>query len=184
MYSSAGSEGGYIDANHQRFKSCFGVPIEDEHRSFVKLSQHELQFLKTFFDSAPLSPKYSEPISQFAAKEALLISYNGRMWKYPARATDRQRLRDVPSNPFLINVKRYSPTIGGDTGHFTGRGWFYYDKVKHKPLIPSEARECIGDFLTQLCDALEKLHSLEYAHLDVRLENVCFQHDGTLIYSR
>ena len=172
-----------INANHQHFKPCFDVPIkEDRRRSFVNLSQHELHLFKHFVDSGPLTHKYNEQILQFESKEALLISYNGRMWKYPARAMDRQRLRSVPGDlPFLINVKRYCPSIRGDTGYFTGRGWFYYDKVQNEPLLPYEARKCMGDFVTQLCDALDILHSLDYAHLDVRLENVCFQDDGTLI---
>lgn len=43
------------------------------------------------------------------------------------------------------------------------------------PLANREAIRCLANFLELLKDALDALHALGLAHLDVRLPNVCFK---------
>ena len=47
------------------------------------------------------------------------------------------------------------------------------------PLTKSEAEQCLYDLITKTATALQELHSLGYAHLDVRLPNICFAANGS-----
>ena len=42
------------------------------------------------------------------------------------------------------------------------------------PLGRSQAKSCLVDFVDKAAAALEAVHGLGYAHLDVRLQNICF----------
>ena len=55
---------------------------------------------------------------------------------------------------------------------------FVSDKLPEPPLSKQEAIECLFDLISQVADALHELHDLGYAHLDVRLPNICFTRDG------
>lgn len=48
--------------------------------------------------------------------------------------------------------------------------FFVYDRL-FSPLDRSEAKSCLVDFIDKAAAALEALHSLGYAHLDVQLQN-------------
>ena len=168
-----------INGNRQRFQACFKeVPVQQY--SFVRLSDKELRAFQHFCDSN-LDSLTLEPIEQYPSKEALVISYQGRMWKFPARNIDRIRLTSIVTlkAKFLIDLMRWGPLPESD--YFVGNGWFYYPKIKHSPMIATEAAACVGHFLTELCNALSNLHEKGYAHLDVRLENICFHADETLV---
>ena len=55
---------------------------------------------------------------------------------------------------------------------------FMFKKQQEQPLSKALAKLCLGDFVRQAVCALKELHELGFAHLDVRLPNVCFTHDG------
>ena len=43
------------------------------------------------------------------------------------------------------------------------------------PLSASEARECLVPLLKSTKEAIDQLHSFDFAHLDIRLPNICFR---------
>ena len=43
------------------------------------------------------------------------------------------------------------------------------------PLSASEARQCLVPLLKSTKEAIDQLHSFDYAHLDIRLPNICFR---------
>ena len=51
------------------------------------------------------------------------------------------------------------------------------DKLE-KPLKPDQAKECLTDLLKQTAKAIEGLHGIGIAHMDIRLENICFKRIG------
>ena len=58
----------------------------------------------------------------------------------------------------LIDVSRwYTSKVDTNTNYFVGRGWFYYPKIKQKPMVPSEVAACIGHFMN-VVDAGQSLH--------------------------
>ena len=70
------------------------------------------------------------------------------------------------------------------TPYYTVMGRLQLFKVPTQlpPLTPDQLKRCIPDFLEKTATALEELHGLGFAHLDVRLPNICFAlHDGHYI---
>lgn len=173
-----------INGNQQRFEACFGKTVP-KHVHFVKLSESELHTFRHFcnttnLDASVMSQDMDIHVEQYASKEALLISCNERMWKFPSRRKDAERLNNPPQGDYVVPLKRWI-SVRRDEQFFTGKGWFHYPKVKHFPMVPSEAKACIADFVSELCGVLVKLHDSYYVHLDVRLENICFNDSYRLI---
>ena len=57
---------------------------------------------------------------------------------------------------------------------------FVYQRQPHHPLSKNEAKRCLYELIMQTKEALDQLHEIGFAHLDVRLPNICFDCDGTL----
>lgn len=49
-----------------------------------------------------------------------------------------------------------------------------YTFVPWKPLVENELCLCLGDFVSKVKDSISKLHTKGFAHLDLRLDNICF----------
>ena len=47
------------------------------------------------------------------------------------------------------------------------------------PLSASEARQCLVALLRSTKEAINQLHSFNFAHLDIRLPNICFKYDSS-----
>lgn len=119
---------------------------------------------------------YGRNCKQIEAKEAIMFYCEGQYYKIPVTKKDNS------------NLSWYSFAILGcnDTfQHFIKlqkSGCFYtYKAVKYDPLTTSQARECLGDLVSQIHKALSKLHAI-MCHLDIRLENICFQEDYSLMF--
>ena len=52
---------------------------------------------------------------------------------------------------------------------------FYVYPLLHHPLDLKSIQQCFNSFATSVLHALEELHSSGYAHLDVRIPNICFR---------
>ena len=50
--------------------------------------------------------------------------------------------------------------------------------MKLPPLSYEEALQCLGCLVKSTALTIESLHEHGYAHLDIRLDNICFHHDG------
>ena len=50
-----------------------------------------------------------------------------------------------------------------------------------QPLDETCAKECLSDFVTQLHTALESVHAFGIEHCDVRLDNICFRSDLSVV---
>ena len=47
------------------------------------------------------------------------------------------------------------------------------------PLSASEAQQCLVALLRSTKEAIDQLHSFDFAHLDIRLPNICFKYDSS-----
>ena len=50
--------------------------------------------------------------------------------------------------------------------------------MKLPPLSYEQAVQCLGCLVESTAVAIERLHEHGYAHLDIRLDNICVHHDG------
>ena len=60
------------------------------------------------------------------------------------------------------------------------RGWFEYDAYS-PPLSSSNARQYIVPLVETVVEAIKELHGVGSAHLDIRLENICFDGNSRAI---
>ena len=52
---------------------------------------------------------------------------------------------------------------------------YTYKLLPHNPLRHNEAKKCVRHLCIQMCRAIDELHRVpKLAHLDIRLDNVCF----------
>ena len=58
--------------------------------------------------------------------------------------------------------------------------FFVFEAQDEQPLSRADAASCIGDLVEQVVVVLQRLHDLGWAHLDVRLPNICFTRDGNV----
>ena len=82
------------------------------------------------------------------------------------RQADDIALLVLPSLPHSISPQRTFVT--GDTRYFQ------YDAVHHNPFGLEEAKDCLGEFVEKLTQAIGDVHSVGWAHQDIHLANICF----------
>ena len=60
---------------------------------------------------------------------------------------------------------------------------FKYARVPHDPMTTEEASHCLEDFFCKVSHAICELHEkYQLAHLDIRLDNICFNKDYNPVF--
>ena len=81
--------------------------------------------------------------------------------------------------PYLRGLMMNTQTslISISTTMLGGRPFYKYKVVPYDPLRCNEAMLCLLDFTQEVALAICELHSLGFAHQDIRLPNICFSSD-------
>ena len=58
--------------------------------------------------------------------------------------------------------------------------FYVFEAQDKQPLCRADAANCLGDLVQQVVSALQRMHDLGWAHLDVRQPNICFTRDGNI----
>ena len=58
--------------------------------------------------------------------------------------------------------------------------YFMFERCS-KPLTPQQAKRIIVDFTSHVVSAINEIHNALIAHLDIRLENICFKDDDVAL---
>ena len=56
-----------------------------------------------------------------------------------------------------------------------------YPAGLEEPLHRDQAARCLDEMVLNIASALISLHGAKLAHLDLRLENICFNSDGSVV---
>lgn len=144
-----------------------------------RFSQQEIDALAESFNSQPVTPMCPgnqmvqvecKSLEQVGSNSAIVLKSDSNVYKL-SEAESAHVLQD------LSRIIRLADTwmIGVPFGRIVYTGLTFH--VTHKylpPLSYEKAKPCLLHLLLGVGDALHKLHSFGYAHLDVRLPNVCF----------
>lgn len=99
------------------------------------------------------------------------------VYKYPLSAEARDRLKSlVLDSARLQNVEH----IAIPKQNLRFGMYFEYDAYR-SPLLPDEAKPHISAVVSKIVDAISALHREQIAHLDTRLENICWSSDGNAV---
>jgi len=112
-----------------------------------------------------------EMVAQHLTRHSVLLKSNEFFWKCVPQQSDQH-------NMFSLNQRK-----SGNLKHITFycdvkllvSGVIYFKFPAHfPPLHKHKVEKCLLDFMTRTATALEELHSIGVAHLDVRVPNICF----------
>ena len=148
----------------------YKIFVEYPHDYFLALSDSDLSHLENILGI--------ESLEQCESHYSILVKDDKHYYKYIPYSPQRQLVRDLcydgcnVDHPISIQ-HLVLPTLRVRS-HIV---LFQFDAQPHQPLSKVEARKCIRDFVSQAKRALEELHQLKYAHIDVRLPNFCFSHN-------
>ena len=138
---------------------------------FLALSDSDLKYLKEEIPS-------DTPLKQCESHYSILVKNDSHYYKYiPYSKFEKavnnfawkRSVKDTKSIAHLVlpeHVVIIEPML-----------LFQFAAQPHQPLSRDEARKCIRDFVIQAKRALQELHKIGYAHVDVRLPNFCFSKD-------
>ena len=138
---------------------------------FLALSDSDLKYLKEKIPS-------DTPLEQCESHYSILVKNDSHYYKYIPyskfeKAVNNLYLERSVIDPISIthlvlpeHVVIIKPMLV-----------FQFAAQPHQPLSRDEARKCIRDFVIQAKRALQELHNLGYAHVDVRLPNFCFSYN-------
>ena len=118
---------------------------------------------------------------QIRSKSSIIVCDGKFFYKhivdnFESRAIEEMIAVDEKSDKYLLPSKKYS--------YRKGPCFYVYPKLL-SPMSRAEAKRCLPNFVTSVAKAINALHTtLERAHLDIRLENVCFSEkfEGEITY--
>ena len=159
---------------------------------FFKLTDEELEVVKgSICSSLKLDKRYGQvlndcnfdkPLEQFYSCFSFVFGLKGKeglgyIFKTLPRDTLRTSLEDtedilrryqVLSQLGLLDKPLLHDVIG-----FKHHRYFVYERLHQ--ISPDAAKQCLVELLEGVKTAIDNLHSCNFAHLDVRLPNVCLK---------
>ena len=112
---------------------------------------------------------FGEGSIQVPACNSIIVRNKRWVRKKPFWRDDDYRLEIVCRAMLSVQSMNYAYAIK-ETETF-----FQYRTVRYDPMINTDAKRCLRQFYSGVHNALEKVHNeLKLAHMDVRLDNICF----------
>ena len=134
---------------------------------FMRLSQKDKMEIAGTFCVHP------SKVEQVETRHCIILKTDDTFWKYIPRLSEFVNYGLFLEDMKIKCVKPKHMTLPSGTTLHEGL-MFYVFPSKIPPLTKSEAEQCLCDLITKTATALQELHNLGYAHLDVRLPNICF----------
>ena len=131
---------------------------------FIRYSSEELKEASRQLSNVP-------GVRQVPTKHSILLRNDDTFWKYIPRSMEFRNLTRLNStlssrNPMHVTLFRNMVCIEDNV--------FFEFPAQLPPLTKDEVKVCLSDFMMMTATALIELHEFGFAHLDVRIPNICF----------
>ena len=126
---------------------------------FLRLSDSDLQYVCDHLNVHKLH--------QHSSKHSIVLENGEVFWKHVPRMKQSHTLRVLKTK-----VKDQRHILLHSSVELDPE--FFSFPVQLPPLTKAEVSMCLIDFMVRTASALEILHGFGYAHLDVRIPNICF----------
>eukprot|EP00731_Ephydatia_muelleri_P036226 Em0219g1a len=132
----------------------------------VPLSDADIDYCATALQPSSVIEQVESPFS-------ILLCDGSCYYKYSPKSEVRETLFA------LLRVKEKGSLLSSnlilphDTKRISDLVFFVFHAVKYNNLSKAIAKTCLGELANGIANGLKTLHDLGYAHLDVRLPNVC-----------
>ena len=145
--------------------------------ALIRLSREER--IQLSMDSGAQSQSDADPVQLMSCTTHVMTEYNNIISKVVYSGIEYSTLlllpkvvRDNHDHDRLI-----IPQLNYSKYRNLGIYVFKYPKVTYSPLLRQEARQCLGQLVTEIKKCIDQLHSAGLSHNDVHLGNVCFNDD-------
>ena len=101
------------------------------------------------------------------------------VYKLPVGGSDIDKLLTLHRNEMHKVLQHAAAPTG--IKEVKGRNYFVF-KMYHPPLTKEKAKKVIVPFIDQVVEAIHEMHSFEIAHLDIRLDNICLNDNGQVVF--
>ena len=117
---------------------------------------------------------FGEGAIQLESKNSILIHSQTKAYKIPLWENERNKMN--LASVLIINSASSHHVVNLVETEIHGLFCcFVYDWLPYYPMVREEAQQCIGQLFTEIRSAINKLHCVQkLAHLDIRLDNICF----------
>ena len=118
-------------------------------------------------------------MEQLQSWNSFILQANGKVYKYCLNPALYHKIRDITAT--IKTAVQYQEQRDRLLLHeqklpvFNLCIPFLQFPAAIPPLSTSEARECLVPLLKSTKEAIDQLHSFDFAHLDIRLPNICFR---------
>lgn len=111
---------------------------------------------------------------QYPSSQSIVIISNSKncVYKRPFSELEIDRLRTLSKHTAIPYCAL--PTSIED---LEGKEYFKFEKYR-QPLLWTEVRPFIADFVEKVVHTISELHQIGIAHLDIRLENICINKEN------
>ena len=114
--------------------------------------------------------KATNTCTQVITSQSIVITDGYKYWKYIIRELEAFRVQSLSSLIKSEHVLHYES--------LSVCPQLFVSTRMLGPLMPEDAKKCLFDFAGLVKQALNEIHGMNRAHLDVRLPNVCFRLTG------
>ena len=144
----------------------------------VPLSEADIDYFANALQPSPSSSR-SKVIKQVESPFSILLCDGSCYYKYSPKSEVRETLFSLcmllgKDKDSLLSSNLILPH---DTMLIRELVFFVFHAVKYNNLSKAIAKTCLGELAGGIVEGLKTLHDLGFAHLDVRLPNVCVSAD-------
>ena len=150
------------------------VEVMRKEMYLVPLSKADIDYFAN-----TLQPSPSKVIKQVESPFSILLCDESCYYKYSPKAEVQVTLLNL----CMLQVKEKGSLLSSnlilprDTMQISNLVFFVFPAVKYNNLSKAIAKTCLGELADGIARGLNTLHDLGFAHLDVRLPNVCVGED-------
>lgn len=137
--------------------------IESSKDYYIQLSEEELGHFGSKLNE--------ENVCQLKSVQSILLKGHCTMYKFPVLLSDSTTL--LMMSLFIKNPAGNVIELNEETVY----DCYNYTYIPWQPLSEEETQSCLGDFVSRVSQKIEFLHAQQVAHLDIRINNICFNND-------
>lgn len=128
---------------------------------YMVLTERELEFFGNGM---------KDKVFQLKSRQSVLLKGAQVCYKFPVRTSTSAALLIV-SQALLGKASGFAIEL---TTHSDLYKCVSYEYVSQNPLVEDEVELCLGDFVCKVAPKIRALHQCEFGHLDLRIDNICF----------
>ena len=133
---------------------------------FMHFSSEEVEEASRQLSNVPVSGLHQVP-----TKHSILLSNGDTFWKCIPRWTEKDAVQELN---IVLNSRNPTHVTLCHQIDFIGKIQFFAFPAQLPPLTKDDIKVCLFDFMIMTATALIELHEFGFAHLDVRIPNICF----------